>query len=431
MGFWTLTKKEEDSFSLEIPPQLAKQAVEAALHRLGLPLSEDAGLRLLYRERSRLLGNPADIEFRLEPVESTSTRVQIEVRRFGSDVKPTVASLLAQVRAATCDAAAPAERAARTARQIEVSPGYLRLKRLQEIENHRPLSPEEQSEFQRLQDAHAKLTSRTADTASTPPSKGDSPSFLQSGKANHSVSSKRVVTYGSILGVLCLFSVYFYNKSMGVPNETEPRATFSGAIPTPPPPPPPKIPSSPPSVEAGKVVVNLETGEIVRTEAVPSVAPPRNRLPIQMGWADAESFLRRKGYPTVEPAQEEPTWLRANDRRCGDYGEDCSSIRPTILFEYSKRDDTEAPKCITVFDIKRIDWRAIISEFTGGSGSAVPKTRGRRPRIRTINGASGPVDIVTFPEELMVAMGSGCNDLDDAVREPSAAFDKSPTGKGP
>jgi hypothetical protein len=174
MGFLTLTRNEEESFSLEIPPQMAKQAVEAALHRLRLPLSEDAGLRLLYRETFKLLGNPADIELRLEPVGSTSTRVQIEVRRLGVDVKPTVASLLAQVRAATCDAAAPAERAARTACQLEqgrirraderahleASSGYLRMKRLQKIENHRPLSPEEQSEFQRLEDENAKLTSR-------------------------------------------------------------------------------------------------------------------------------------------------------------------------------------------------------------------------------------------------------------------------------
>jgi hypothetical protein len=191
----------------------------------------------------------------------------------------------------------------------------------------------------------------------------------------------------------------------------------------------PTVPSSPSSVEPGKVMFNAETGKIVRAEAVPSVAPSRNLFPIQMGWADAESFLRKKGYPTVAPAQEEPTFLRANDRRC-DYGEDCSSIRPEIVFEYSKRGDTDAPKCITVFDIKRIDWRAIIGEFTGGLGSAVPKAKGKRPRIRTINGASGPVDVVTYPEELMVSMGSGCNnDLDDAVRDPSAAFVKSPMGK--
>ena len=177
-------------------------------------------------------------------------------------------------------------------------------------------------------------------------------------------------------------------------------------------------------------MVNAETGKIVQAEAVPSVAPSRNLLPIQMGWADAESFLRKKGYPTVAQAQENPTLLRANDRRCGDYGEDCSSIRPEIVFEYSKQGDSEAPRCITVFDIKPIPWRAIISEFTGGQGSEVPKARGKRPRIRTIRAASGPVDVVTYPEELMVSMGSRCDDeLDYAVREPSAASDKSTTGK--
>jgi hypothetical protein len=177
-------------------------------------------------------------------------------------------------------------------------------------------------------------------------------------------------------------------------------------------------PSARHSGETGKVESNLNIPEVVRQTEAPGASHEQMGWPIQMGWAGAEAFLQKRGYLTVAAAEEEPTTLRGNDRRCTTQ-EDCDSVRPEVDFDYSKQGDTGAPECITVFHIKPINWRAIISEFTGGEGSTVPKARGKSPRVRTIAGASGPVDVVIYPDETMVSMGSGC-DLEGAVREPSA-----------
>lgn len=144
-------------------------------------------------------------------------------------------------------------------------------------------------------------------------------------------------------------------------------------------------------------------GAVTRT---PSASP---KYPLQMSWAEAEGFLKQRGYPHVKPGGD-PTWLRGEDERCSG-GEDCRNRLPGLVFDFAVANDATPPQCISVLHAFPLDWRKWVKDLTGADvpvqAVSWPKDN-TSPTIYLARTSDAEVKVLVFPENLEISMGTGC-----------------------
>jgi len=170
---------------------------------------------------------------------------------------------------------------------------------------------------------------------------------------------------------------------------------------------------NPTALEAppGTVLINLETGKVV----APS---PKRKLPTQMNWSDAQTFLTERGRRVTSGAA--PNTLR---------GESPAEL---IVFEFDVPNSQNPTKCISIFWIEKANWRAALTEFGGVSiadASRIRRPKGPKEEVNSVRVASGSLLIVTDPDEVMVSLGTDCS-LDDAKMAGPEASNRKSRGKG-
>jgi hypothetical protein len=87
--------------------------------------------------------------------------------------------------------------------------------------------------------------------------------------------------------------------------------------------------------------------------------------PIELAWVDAEAYLRRLGYPSVEARG---PMIVARDAYCATDA-DCRARRPKMTFQYDAIGG-ERPRCVTVTHSYALDWKSIVQKLTGVMPSA-------------------------------------------------------------
>lgn len=115
-----------------------------------------------------------------------------------------------------------------------------------------------------------------------------------------------------------------------------------------------------------------------------------NVFPIQMNWAQAEKFLESKGY---KPRQgRDPNSLRGED-----------GLRDSIVFDYAEPRDEAPPVCVGVFNVKALDWRAIIKEYAGADARGLQSVP-RKPVL--LRGPTGDIQVTVEKGAFGVYLGS-------------------------
>ncbi|MEO8707253.1 MAG: hypothetical protein ABI867_44915 [Kofleriaceae bacterium] len=116
------------------------------------------------------------------------------------------------------------------------------------------------------------------------------------------------------------------------------------------------------------VVVGVLVVVLTRTPGPKVTADAGRKLPIELGWNDAEAYLGRIGYPIVRG---EAKLLVARDSFCATDAE-CRTRKPKIIFHYAHAGDTAGPYCVTVTHSYPLEWRSIVQKLTGEDAAALP-----------------------------------------------------------
>jgi hypothetical protein len=207
----------------------------------------------------------------------------------------------------------------------------------------------------------------------------------------------------AVLGVVCTHhssqpdDVTVVESKPSPPKQKE-LASLSTATPTVP------VKSTRPetATEHGAVTVNLETGEVTRNAA--ATAP---KLPIQMSWSEAETFVRELGYGAAS-SDGDPNLLLV----------EAIGSRPRIIFEYSKSHDDRAPLCVSEVHREPFDWRSVVKELTGADASKLPspvrssKSQYSPPGVFKVNSPVGVISVVVDPDAI-VSVGPDCEEHSD------------------
>jgi hypothetical protein len=97
-----------------------------------------------------------------------------------------------------------------------------------------------------------------------------------------------------------------------------------------------------------------------------SIAGAEGKLPIEMGWSEAESYLQSRGFK-VQPGRGEPNSLRTLNALDG----------LTYTFSFQAAGTASPPLCIGAMGIGPIDWQAQVAAMTGVAKEKVPQLKGK------------------------------------------------------
>jgi hypothetical protein len=156
------------------------------------------------------------------------------------------------------------------------------------------------------------------------------------------------------------------------------------------------------AVAAAIALVVLGVAVVLLTRTEPPHEAAGRKLPIELGWTDAEAYLSRLGYPVVRG---EGKLLVARDNYCATDVE-CRTRKPKIIFHYQHANDRAAPYCVSVTHSYALEWRRIVQKLTGEDVTHLPALE--RDYLQVIQTPAGPLKLTVSRDATKLNVGTAC-----------------------